>query len=141
MAAICAADIAMARAEVPTPKVTPISGSAPGSADHNYPFFSMDIVLKNFGYIEKEFFFEGTANTYANAEPRKNASISGSGFPYRSRLLVRQSGEPIAFQWRRDRRVVQRKALAARGKMPKETESLLVDQATVLMGLVKEQAM
>ena len=33
------------------------------------------------------------------------------------------------------------KALAARGSMPSETESLLVDQATTLMDLVKKQAM
>src|SRR5438552_9664108 len=112
IAAICAADFAIVRAGVPTPRVAPVPGGSMGSADRNYPFFSTDIVLKNFGYIEKEFFFEGTANTYANAEPGKNASISGSGFPYKSRLLVRQSGEPIAFQWRRDRRVVQRQALA-----------------------------
>jgi hypothetical protein len=32
------------------------------------------------------------------------------------------------------------KALAARGNMPKETESLLVNQATTLMDLVKKQA-
>jgi hypothetical protein len=97
IAAICAADIATARAEAPTPNVTPVPGGATGSADHNYPFFSSDIVLKYFGYIEEEFFFEGTANTYANAEPGKNASISGSGFPYKSRLLVRRPANQSRF--------------------------------------------
>ena len=49
--------------EVPTPKVTPLAAGTPGSADHNYPFFSTDIVLANFGYVEEEFMYEGTANT------------------------------------------------------------------------------
>jgi len=79
--AMCVAGASMARAEVPTPRVTPVSGGAPGSADHNYPFFSTDIVLKNFGYIEEEFFFEGTAE----------------GFPYKSRLLVRRPANQSRF--------------------------------------------
>jgi hypothetical protein len=81
---------APARAEVPTPTVQKMPGEKPGTAGRNYPFFSTDIVLANFGYVEEEFFYEGTANTYGTPEFGKNAEITQSGIPYRSRLLVRR---------------------------------------------------
>ena len=94
---LAAGSAVTASAEVPTPKVTLVPGEAPGSADHNYPFFSTDIVLKNFGYVEEEFFFEGTANTYTTTDLNRNADVSGSGFPYKSRLLVRRPATAARF--------------------------------------------
>src|SRR5689334_20661342 len=78
------------RADVPTPKVTKVAG--PGQ-----PFFATDIVLKNFGYVEEEFFYDGQANTYSAPEFGKNAEIAKSGIPYRSRMLVRRPAQQSRF--------------------------------------------
>ena len=77
-------------AEVPTPKVTKVQG--PGQ-----PFFATDIVLKNFGYVEEEFFYEGQANTYSAPEFGKNAEVTKSGIPFRSRILVRRPAAQSRF--------------------------------------------
>lgn len=88
---------APAAAQVPTPKVTKVASDAPGTPARNYPFFATDIVLSNFGYVEEEFFYEGTGNTYAAAEPGKNAEITKSGIPFRSRILVRRPASQARF--------------------------------------------
>ena len=85
------------RAEVPTPKVTKIASDKPGTPGRNYPFFATDIVFKNFGYVEEEFFYEGTANTYSTPEFGKNAEITKSGIPFRSRMLVRRPADQSRF--------------------------------------------
>src|SRR5438045_5518408 len=93
---------------VPTPSVIgPIPSDVPGSPDHNYPFFSTDMVLSDFGYVEQEFFFDGTANRYDapapsggignNAASAPTANIVASGYPYRSRLLVRRPIDAARF--------------------------------------------
>ena len=58
----------VAAAVVPTPVVTgPIPGDVPGtSAAHNWPFFATHIVMSDYGYVEQEFFFEGTATRYSS---------------------------------------------------------------------------
>jgi Alpha/beta hydrolase domain len=99
--AAVAAFAATAGAVVPTPTVIgPLSSDTPGSSAHNYPFFSTDMVLADFGYVEQEFFFDGTANRYDapapsggignNAASAPTANVVASGYPYRSRLLVRR---------------------------------------------------
>ena len=86
-----------AAADIPIPAVTLVPGDTPGSAGRNYPFFSTDIVLSNHGYVEQEFFFEGTANTYAAAQPGAHAEIATAGTRYRSRLLVRRPAQQARF--------------------------------------------
>ncbi len=76
------------KAEVPTPKVTKVAGQ---------PFFGTDIVLKNFGYVEEEFFYEGQANTYSAPEFGKNAEVTKSAIPFRSRMMVRRPAEQSRF--------------------------------------------
>src|SRR5262245_376465 len=67
---------------VPNPTVTgPIPGVTPGDPSHNYPFFATDVDLASRGYIEQEFFIEGTA----------------AGAAYRSRIVVRRPASPLAF--------------------------------------------
>jgi hypothetical protein len=88
---------AVANADVPTPVVTKIPSDKPGTPARNYPFFSTDIVLANYGYVEEEFFFDGKANTYTTPEFGKNAEITASGIPYRSRLLVRRPAQASRF--------------------------------------------
>jgi len=104
-----------ANAAVPNPIVTgPIPAlAAPGDASHNYPFFSTTVDLAKVGYVEEEFFYEGTANTY-NVDPqvpsKQTAIITSSGNPYRTRMIVRRplSAENFNFQWHGDNGVAER---------------------------------
>ncbi len=85
--------LALDAQSVPNPIVTgPIPATVvPGDASHNYPFFSTNTDLASRGYVEEEFFFEGTANRYNIASPLATASvIPGSSQPYRTRMIVRR---------------------------------------------------
>lgn len=80
---------------VPNPIVTgPISASvAPGDPSHDYPFFSTTVDLASRGYVEEEFFFAGTANTYnINLLIPKldTALVTGGPYPYCTRMIVRR---------------------------------------------------
>jgi len=97
-----------ADAVVPIPSVIgPLPSDVPGSPDRNYPFFATDMVMADFGYVEEEFFFDGTANRYDapapsggignNAASAPTANIVVSGIPYRSRLLVRRPSDAPRF--------------------------------------------
>jgi hypothetical protein len=93
-------------ASVPNPIVIgPIaSTAAPGDPSHDYPFFSTSVDLTNRGYVEEEYFFDGTASrfdipaviTLANT-PMTTASVVESGVPYRTRMIVRRPASPIGF--------------------------------------------
>jgi Alpha/beta hydrolase domain len=89
--------LAQTPAAVPTPRTTKVASDLPGTPGRNYPFFATDIVLANFGYVEEEFFYEGTANTYSAPEFGKNAEITKSGIPFRSRMLVRRPAQQSRF--------------------------------------------
>ncbi len=97
-----------AGASVPVPTVIgPLASDVPGSPGRNYPFFATDMVLSDFGYIEQEFFFDGTANRYNapapsggtgnNAASAPTADIVSSGHAYRSRMLVRRPVDATRF--------------------------------------------
>jgi hypothetical protein len=86
-----------AKVEVPTPKVTAMPADKPGTAGRNYPFFATDIVLANFGYVEEEFMYEGTADTYAAPGPDGSVEIAEHGVPYRTRLIVRRPARQSRF--------------------------------------------
>jgi hypothetical protein len=98
----------IAQAVIPTPTVTgPIPSDTPGSPGHNYTYWATDIVLKNFGYTEEEFFFEGTANRYDAAAPSGAvgnanrcspiANIVTANVPYKSRMRVIRPTDPAKF--------------------------------------------
>ena len=89
--------VAPIRAEVTTPKVTKLSGETPSATNKNHPFFATDIVLKNFGYVEEEFLYSGTANTYSTPEFGKNAEVTKSGIPFTSRIIVRRPATQARF--------------------------------------------
>jgi len=91
------AAVAHLRAEVPTPKVTKLSGETPSATNKNHPFFATDIVLKNFGYVEEEFLYSGTGNTYSTPEFGKNAEVVKSGIPFTSRIIVRRPATQARF--------------------------------------------
>jgi len=106
--AAVAAFAAVAGAVVPTPTVIgPLASDPPGTPGRNHPFFSTDMVLADFGYVEQEFFFDGAANRYDapapsggignNAASAPTANIVASGYPYRSRLLVRRPSDTSRF--------------------------------------------
>ena len=87
-----------ALAAIPVPTVSgPIPATAtPGSAVHDYPFFSTTHVLSSERYIEQEFFVEGTANSYTTSATA-NATIVSSGHPYRTRIVVRRPADQKDF--------------------------------------------
>jgi hypothetical protein len=98
----------IAQAVVPTPTVTgPIPSDTPGSPDHNYTFWATDIVLRNYGFVEEEFFFDGAANRYDAAAPggavgnvgrcSPIANIVTPNVPYRSRMRVIRPTDPAKF--------------------------------------------
>src|SRR5438067_2642093 len=108
MAIAIAAATSVAQAIVPTPTVIgPLASDTPGTPGRNYPFFATDMVLSDFGYVEQEFFFDGTANRYDapapsggignNAASATTANIVATGIPYRSRLLVRRPIDAARF--------------------------------------------
>jgi hypothetical protein len=98
----CAASLApLEAAAVPNPIVTgPIPATAPqGDLSHNYPFFSTNWIPPSSGYIEQEFFMEGTASRYTTPSLATGAVID-SGHPYKVRMIVRRPSDPSKFTGR-----------------------------------------
>ncbi len=95
IAVVITCAVTMGAQSVPNPSVTgPIPATvAPGDVLHDYPFFCTTVDLASRGYGEEEFFFAGTADTYnINLLIPKldTAVITGTGFPYRTRMIVRR---------------------------------------------------
>ncbi|HEY3178593.1 MAG TPA: alpha/beta hydrolase domain-containing protein [Casimicrobiaceae bacterium] len=89
---------ATAMAAVPNPIVTgPIASTvAPGDPTHNYTFFSSNHDLAGHGYVEEEFFIQGTANRY-NTPSLTTATIIDGGHPYMTRIVVRRPADAARF--------------------------------------------
>src|SRR5438105_4448643 len=85
-------------AKVPAPTVTgPIAAPGiPGAAEHNYIFFASKQDLAIQGYVEEEFFIQGTANRY-NTPTGATASIVDKDHPYKTRIVVRRPADPKRF--------------------------------------------
>jgi hypothetical protein len=77
---------------VPTPTVIgPIAANVePGEPSHDYTFFTPAEDLARYGYVEQEFFLEGTANTYTTEPAGQTGSVATTGHPYRTRMVVRR---------------------------------------------------
>ena len=78
---------------VPDPAVTgPIPVTLPlGDLSHDYPQLATQADLAGNGYVEEEYFFEGTANEYdVVTAPLANATVRTTGNPYRTRMIVRR---------------------------------------------------
>lgn len=97
-AAVAAAlTIGTEAAGVPVPAVSgPIASVTVGDASHDYPFFASFVDLKARGWVEEEFFIEGTANRYT-IQGQETAVVRDSGHPYKTRLLVRRPANASAF--------------------------------------------
>jgi len=76
---------------VPSPTVTRPAWTSDkiGDVSKNYPFFSPYADLADYGYIQEEFFIEGTANRY-NTPTGATGSIIDGGHPYKTRIVVRR---------------------------------------------------
>ena len=85
-------------AAVPNPTITgPIPATVtPGDPSRDYPFLATDINLAQYGYVEQEYFMQGTANRYTTPAGATGAVIS-TGNPYKTRLLVRRPISSSAF--------------------------------------------
>jgi hypothetical protein len=86
-------------ADVPNPTIVPIAYDA-GSKHH--PFMSTSTNLAALGYAENEFQMSGTANVYAQdgrwgSNGEWNTTVSQTGVPYSTRLLVRRPIDPANF--------------------------------------------
>lgn len=99
LAVVLAGWITLTSAQVPHPSVSgPIAATAsPGDPSRNYPFFASHLDLASRGYIEEEFFFEGTANRYQAGTPLQTANVVSGGHPYRSRMVVRRPASAAGF--------------------------------------------
>lgn len=88
---------ASASGQVPNPTVTgPIPENVPpGDPSHDYIFFS-DEGVGAFGYVEEEFFIEGTANVYSTP-PLSTGSVLSGGHAYKTRIVVRRPTNPNRF--------------------------------------------
>lgn len=98
LAAATGAHQPMAASNVPHPTVIgPIpAGATPGDPSHDYPFFSTTADLGSQGYIEEEYFFEGSANRYVVA-PLVTAAVLDGGYAYRTRMIVRRPASADRF--------------------------------------------
>src|SRR5215471_13073820 len=85
-------------AGVPNPTITgPIPATVtPGDPSRDYPFLATDVDLAQYGYVEQEYFIQGTANQYTTPAGATGAIIS-TGNPYKTRLLVRRPISTSAF--------------------------------------------
>ena len=85
-------------AVVPNPAIAgPIPSTViPGDVSHNYTFFSTNHDLATNGYVEEEFFFQGTANRY-NTPPLTTGTVIDSNHPYTTRMVVRRPADPARF--------------------------------------------
>ena len=76
----------------PATIIGPIPADAAGSGSRNAIHSASAIELAAHGYVEEEFFIEGTANNYrADAQnPMADAVIESEGHRYKTRLVVRR---------------------------------------------------
>ena len=84
--------------DVPDPVVTgPIEATAlPGSPTRDYPFFASYLDLGAYGYVEEEYFIEGTANRYSTP-PGQTGAVTDGDHPYSTRIVVRRPASAAKF--------------------------------------------
>ena len=97
----------VAAAQVPG-VIGPIPAVGPPGTDvtHNYPQLASapNFDLSSRGYIEEEFFFQGTATQYqvppivnGRVTSTGDATVLSTGNPYKTRMLVRRPADPDNF--------------------------------------------
>jgi hypothetical protein len=85
-------------AGAPNPTVTgPIPVNAPpGDPSHDYPQFATQVDIASQGYVEEEYFFEGTATRYSTPT-LATGSVVSTGHPYKTRMIVRRPASAKRF--------------------------------------------
>ncbi len=80
------------------PTVTgPVAATGiPGNPAHDYPFFADQHGLAAHGYVENEYFVNGTAARYETPYGETGRVID-AGHPYATRILVRRPADPRRF--------------------------------------------
>lgn len=79
------------------PTVTgPIAAVAVGDSSRDYPFFASIVDLESRGWVEEEFFIEGTANRYT-IQGQSTGIVRDLGHPYKTRIVVRRPAAASAF--------------------------------------------
>lgn len=79
------------------PRVTgPIAAGEPGNPSNDFIFTMSGMDLAGHGYVEEEYFVEGTARRYVT-EGLETGAVIDSGHPYRTRIVVRRPGDPARF--------------------------------------------
>ncbi|MBC6457039.1 alpha/beta hydrolase domain-containing protein [Actinomadura sp. HBU206391] len=77
--------------------IGPVTASAsPGDPSRDYPFFASTRDLAKLGYVEQEFFLQGTANRYSTP-PAQTGSIISEDHSYKTRLIVRRPASSARF--------------------------------------------
>ena len=94
---VCLTLAAGAAAQAQPATITgPIAVAVPlGDPSRDFVFSTSAIDLAGHGYVEEEFFIEGTANRYTTPELATGSVVDG-GHPYTTRLVVRAQRHPIA---------------------------------------------
>ncbi|MDP6579706.1 MAG: alpha/beta hydrolase domain-containing protein [Vicinamibacterales bacterium] len=88
LVALCSASSVHAQV-APASIVGPVDAMPPGDPSRNAIYNASAIPLAPAGYVEEEYFIEGTANRYTAPDLETGAVIDG-GHPYRSRFIVRR---------------------------------------------------
>jgi len=84
-------------ATVPMPTVTgPLGASAAGDPARDYPLNASVVDLKGRGYLEQEFFIEGTASRFTTP-PQATGTVVDGGHPYKTRIIVRRPATAARF--------------------------------------------
>ena len=109
---------ALAAAQSVPDVIGPIPANLPPGTDltHNYPQLASapNFDLSSRGYIEEEFFFQGTATQYqvpaivnGRVTSTADATAVSTGNPYKTRMLGQTPGKSAEFQRRRSGRMGQ----------------------------------
>lgn len=102
---LCAVVLAGARgtgqsSDAAPPVTRPVSAGARGHAFRSFAVAGLDR-LTAAGYVEQEFFLEGTARAFESKEPLSSdgrwSVVPGASAAYRTRLLVRRPAEAARF--------------------------------------------
>ena len=89
----CATEVAAQQSATARGLVTvtgPIAATSPlRDAAHGYPFNATPMDLARQGYVEEEFFIEGSASRY-ETPPMATGHVTDAGHPYKTRIVVRR---------------------------------------------------
>ena len=89
--AVAAANASQAPTAAPAVNVSgPIAPTSPlRDAAHGYPFSATPMDLARQGYVEEEFFIQGTASRYTTPQ-LATGTVTDTGHPYKTRIVVRR---------------------------------------------------